>query len=125
MMRFAKRAVVTTVRPIYRAFFEEPLWWFLDKVKTFFLAELNVQMSQSLSKAEDLERRLRAIEERFDKVERGNEAQWDSLEQLLLALFRQPEAPASDSEWKASPPQNTAISNVIELTRANEANNLR
>jgi hypothetical protein len=72
------------LRPIYKAFFERPLWWFLGKVKAFFLAEIGPQI-------ESTESRLAAIEERLRSMEANNAAQWDALEQLLLALFRQPE----------------------------------
>jgi hypothetical protein len=72
------------LRPIYKGFFERPLWWFLAKVKAFFLAEIGPQL-------EGTGRRLAAIEERLQSAEASNAAQWDALEQLLLALFHQPE----------------------------------
>lgn len=89
-MRLLKRLL----RPIYRAFFERPLWWFLSLLKAYFFAE-------TLQRLENLERRveqLANLEQRLNglgpdiwhHLEANNAAQWDALEQLLLALFRQP-----------------------------------
>lgn len=72
------------LRPIYKGFFERPLWWFLARVKAFFLAEIGPQLAST-------EHRLAAIEERLQSAEANNAAQWNALEQLVLALFRQPE----------------------------------
>jgi len=80
-MRLVKRAL----RPCYRVLVERPLWWFLSRVKAYFLAEVGVQIEQT-------GQRLAAIEERLWAMETSNAAQWDALEQLLLAMFRQPEA---------------------------------
>jgi hypothetical protein len=49
------------------------------------MAEVGVQLEQT-------GQRLVAIEERLRAMEANNAAQWDALEQLLLAMFRQPEA---------------------------------
>jgi hypothetical protein len=82
-MSLVKRAL----RPFYRLLVERPLWWFLSRVKAYFLAEVGVQIEQT-------GQRLAAIEERLRAMEANNAAQWDGLEQLLLAMFRQPEARA-------------------------------
>jgi len=80
-MRLVKRVL----RPFYRLLVERPLWWFLSRVKTYFLTEVEGQLQQT-------GQRLTAIEERLRAMEANNAAQWDGLEQLLLAMFRQPEA---------------------------------
>jgi hypothetical protein len=72
------------LRSIYRLFCERPLWWFLSRVKAFFLAEIGPQL-------ESTGHRLAAIEDRLRSTEANNSAQWSALEQLLLALYRQPE----------------------------------
>jgi len=92
-MRLIKRGL----RPIYRSFVERPLWWFLAKVKAFFLAEIGVQIQNT-------EQRVAAMEERLRQIDVNNAAQWDALEQLLLALFRQPES-RLDADREAVPPQ--------------------
>jgi hypothetical protein len=79
------RLVKKLLRPVYRALVERPLWWFLAKVKAFFLAEIGPQVEQT-------GQRLAAIEERLRAIDANNAAQWNALEQLLLALYRQPEA---------------------------------
>jgi ABC-type uncharacterized transport system ATPase subunit len=117
-MRSVKRAVVYMARPIYKAFFEEPLWWFLAKVKAFFFAEITAQV-------EALDRRLQAQEQRWSEIEKSNAAQWDAIEQLLLALFRQPELRIPESDWKLSASENAAISLDTELNRAHAAGNIR
>jgi len=82
------------LRPIYKAFFERPLWWFLARVKAYFLAEIGPQLESN-------ESRLAAVEERLKSAEANNAAQWSALEQLLLALFRQPEVriESDGSDW--------------------------
>ncbi|MFZ0591183.1 MAG: hypothetical protein WAM39_11910 [Bryobacteraceae bacterium] len=124
-MKFLERAIVSILRPIYRALIERPLWWFLAKVKAFFFAEITVQVAEGFSKLDDLERRLRAIEERIQGVERNNAAQWDALEQLLLALFRQQQFQASELNGKLSSPEEPSISNASDLIRAHAASNIR
>ncbi|MGA8599133.1 MAG: hypothetical protein WB676_30820 [Bryobacteraceae bacterium] len=124
-MKFLERAIVSILRPIYRALIERPLWWFLAKVKAFFFAEITVQVAEGFSKLDDLERRLRAIEERIQGVERNNAAQWDALEQLLLALFRQQQLQTSELNGKLSSPEEPSISNASDLIRAHAASNIR
>jgi hypothetical protein len=103
-MQLIKRSL----RPIYRSFVERPLWWFLAKVKTFFLAEIGVQISQ--------------IDERVRRIEANNAAQWDALEQLLLAMLRQPEV-RLDSNGETVVRQNQLM--VAEQGRTYERNDIR
>jgi hypothetical protein len=98
--------VKTVFRPVYRLFVERPLWWFLARVKAFFLAEIDLHIQQT-------ERRLADMEERARKAEENNAAQWDAIEQLLLAMFRQPGRNA-DRPTQAN-----------EASAVNERNNLR
>src|SRR5665213_3876787 len=92
-MRLVKRVL----RPVYRLFFERPLWWFLARVKGFFLAEIGVQIEQTAQ-------RVTAIEEQLRAAEASNAAQWDALEQLLLAMFRVPEV-RTEPNWRSDTPQ--------------------
>lgn len=124
-MKFVERAIVSILRPIYRALIERPLWWFLAKVKAFFFAEITVQVAEGFSKLEDLERRLRTIEERLQGAERNNGAQWDALEQLLLAMFRQQQFQTSELNGKLTSPEESSISNSADLIRAHAASNIR
>jgi len=128
-MRFGEKIVVFILRPIYRTFFERLLWWFLARIKVFFLAEIGVQLSQILRKLENIEsgqqQRYAAIEERLRAAESNNAAQWDGLEQLLLAMFRQPESRASDVEWKTTTPQEVPVSNGTDLNRVHAASSIR
>ena len=86
VMRLVRKVLGAILRPIYKAFFERPLWWFLAKVKAYFLAEIGPQLT--------------AIDERLRSTEANNAAQWDALEQLLLALFRQPEVHIEPGDLK-------------------------
>jgi hypothetical protein len=109
-MRLSKRAAIYFIRPIYRTFFERPLWWFLARVKTFFMSETSerlLALEQRLTKLENLEH----IEEFFRRSEASNAAQWDAIEQLLLAMFCRHESPISESE-AACPSQHTEILDV-------------
>lgn len=92
-MSVSKRLAIIFVRPIYRAFFEKPLWWFLSRVKAYFFAEVGVQLGNiERFLGQDREsQRWMAVEERLRTLEANNAAQWAALEQLLLALFRQAE----------------------------------
>ncbi len=125
-MRFGEKIVLFIFRPIYRTFFERLLWWFLTKVKIFFLADITAQL-------DNIERRLRddhqqrwaLIEEKLRGAELSNTAQWDAIEQLLLALFRAPELQTSNSDWKFSLPQHTSILSSTDLNRVHAASNLR
>lgn len=123
-MGLLRKAVVSLVRPVYRAFVEKPLWWFLAKVKAFFFAE-------TLQRLQAIEHRLAAlerpetIEELFRRTEASNAAQWDALEQLLLALFRQPESQIVESGKGAGAPEHTVMSSVAESNRVNGPNTIR
>ena len=135
-MRFGEKIVVYALRPIYRTFFERLIWWYLTKIKAFFLAEMGpqisrqgAQISECLQKLEQIEsgqqQRWAAIEGRLRAVEANNAAQWDSMEQLLLAMFRQPELHNSDVEWKTVPGPDTAISCATDLNRVHAAGSIR
>lgn len=83
-MGLLRRAGGPLVRPVYKAVAEGPLWWFLAKVKAFFFAETSERLLA-------IENRLATLEKVERQIEAGNAAQWDALEQLLLAMYRQPE----------------------------------
>lgn len=125
-MKFGERAALFILRPFYHVFFERPLWWFLAKVKEFFFAEVGVRLGNIERLADDAERRLAAIEERLRRVEAANAAQWDALEELLLALFHQPETRPSGSD-KDVPglPEHTANVSATNLSRVHAASNIR
>ncbi len=72
------------LRPFYKKLVEKPLWWFLARVKAYVLAEIGPQL-------ESTGHRLAVIEARLNAIDHNNVAQWSALEQLLLALYRQPE----------------------------------
>lgn len=99
-MRLSERLVVFIFRPIYRTFFDRLVWWFLLKVKIFMLADVRAQLDgmEARLRSDDSHRRLTAMEERLRSVEANNVAQWDALEQLLLALFRQPAVSPADAK---------------------------
>ena len=90
-MGLVRRVGISVVRPFYRAFVERPLWWFLAKVKVFFFAETSERLLQIENRLAALEK-VQTVEELFRRSDANNAAQWDALEQLLLALYRQPEA---------------------------------
>ena len=100
-------------RPVYKLFIEKPLWWFLDKVKAFFLAEIGVQIAETAH-------RLAVMEQRQAAADAGRGAQWNALEQLLLAMFRQP-----DASVRSASPQNELAADAAGRDRTNERNNLR
>ena len=81
-MGFVKRVVIFFARPIYKGLIERPLWWFLARVKGFFFAE-------TMDRLTAIEARLTALEKRedFNRIEAHTAAQWDAVEQLLLALI--------------------------------------
>jgi hypothetical protein len=128
-MRFGERVVVFILRPIYRTFFERLFWWFLLKIKVFLLADVHAKLESieaRLAKDDSQQRLLGAMEERLRSVEQNNAAQWDSLEQLLLALFRQPHFRSSDSGWKSGTEREGSFStSTSELNRTHAAGNLR
>jgi hypothetical protein len=103
-MRFGERVVVFIFRPIYRTFFDRLFWWFLARIKVFLLSDITIRLENIERRLQTLEadsqQRGTSIEERLRSAERNNIAQWEALEQLLLALFRQPELGASDPEWR-------------------------
>lgn len=88
-MRTVRRLAKAVLRPFYRAFFEKPLWWFLGILKSFFFAETTAQLSHLELQ---LREHLKAVDKRLEAVESASAAQWDALEQLLLALARHPES---------------------------------
>ena len=127
-MRFGERVVVFILRPIYRTFFDRLFWWFLLKVKIFLLADVHARLESieaRLQKDNSQQQFLAAMEERFRGLETNNAAQWDSLEQLLLALFRQPQFRGLDTDWKTSLEQEVRLEAVGEVNRAHAAGNLR
>jgi hypothetical protein len=117
-MRFIRKTAVVLIRPIYKAFLERPLWWFLAKVKAFFFAE-------TLECLAVLENRVKGIEDRLNNLEANHAAEWDGIEQLLLAMFRQPACatlePASDDKrlWAGR------ASEAAGFARSNGPNNIR
>lgn len=127
-MRFGERITLYVFRPIYRTFVERLLWWFLAKVKVFFLAEIGPQISECLAKIDNVERRLQQLEqlaEPLRRAETNSAAQWDALEQLLLALFRQPESRALEANWDGGIGQEASASSAIEPNRVHAASNIR
>lgn len=134
-MRFGERVVVFILRPIYRTFFERLFWWFLLKIKVFMLADVQVQLANIEARlASDESRRLgmdewrqrwAAIDDRLRAAEAANAAQWDALEQLLLALYRLPESRNLDSELKQGGVSEAPVSSASDLSRAHAASNLR
>jgi hypothetical protein len=116
-MRLVRKVLGAILRPIYKAFFERPLWWFLARVKAYFLAEIGPQI-------EAREQRLIVIEERLRSMEANNAAQWNALEELLLALFRQPDVQVeSDARYGAQ--RDDLIASAAGRDQIHEQNNLR
>jgi hypothetical protein len=124
-MRAGKRAVIYVARPIYRKFIERPLWWFLAKVKVFFMAETSERLSLLESRVVELTNLLQANEQRFRNMEASNTAQWDAMEQLLLAMFRQRESRLYDADRESGTLQQSAILNTTDVNRVNEPNTVR
>lgn len=98
-------------------------------MKAFLLAETGAQISECLRRLERIEseqrQRLATIEERLRAAEASNAAQWDGIEQLLLAMFRQPESRSSDAEWKTAASQPNPASNGADLNRVHAAGSIR
>jgi hypothetical protein len=102
-MRFAEKLVVVCFRPIYRTLFERLLWWFLTRVKAFFFAEttarldsIKANLAQLNFQIEQLTRRIAETDVKVSSllsrpVDTSAVTQWESIEQLLLAMFRQSE----------------------------------
>ncbi len=125
-MRFGERVVVLIFRPFYRTFVERLLWWFLARVKIFLLSDMAVQVDSIDRRLQnDPQQRVIALEERLRAMEASNAAQWDAMEQLLLALFRQPELRSSEQDPKLDVPQEMPVSNETYLNRVHAASNLR
>jgi hypothetical protein len=124
MMRFGKRLL----RPIYRTFFERPIWWFLSKVKIFFFAETSARLEnieRRLSEPPNPRQEWAAIEERLRAAEAGNAAQWDAIERLLLAFFQQPEQRSFDSAPATELQYESQASRAAEVNGVNGPNNIR
>jgi len=128
-MRFSERVVVSILHPIYRKFFKRYLWWFLAKVKTFFFAEVGIQLGniERRFQVEDAvdEQRWASLEQRFRSLEASNAAQWDAIERLLLALLRQPELRILDPDWKVSTPEGPPVGRATDLDRGHAADCIR
>jgi biopolymer transport protein ExbB/TolQ len=120
-MGFGRKAARYVARPIYRKFVEGPLWWFLAKLKVFFIAEI----AERLTLLEQKLTRLETIEDRLRSTEISNAAQWDALEQLLLAMFRQREQRLSGPGREGSAQQYTPLSDATDVNRVNEPNTVR
>lgn len=93
-MKFGEKIVVFIFRPIYRTLFERLFWWFMAKVKAFMLADIVVRLNAIERRLEtggaERQELLTAIQQEHRRAEGTTAAQWDAIEQLLLALFRQP-----------------------------------
>jgi hypothetical protein len=96
---------------------ERPLWWFLDKVKAFFFAETQARLTAIEMRLTSLEQQLSGGQG-FSHLEKANAEQWAAIEQLLFALWRQPQAPLSQRV-----PGNGAHSS--EVDKVHESSNLR
>ena len=105
------------LKPIYRVL-QKPLWWFLAKVKAFFFAETYVQLSA-------IEQRLQALEQASVQAKASHTAQWHAMEQLLLALFRDPKSRSLDPDWKADEAHEAQPLSASDLSRVDAANNIR
>ncbi|MDQ2843054.1 MAG: hypothetical protein M3Y72_18850 [Acidobacteriota bacterium] len=124
-MRAGKRAVVYVARPIYRKFIERSLWSFLAKIKVFFMAETSERLSLLENRVVELTNLLQTNEQRFRNMEASGTAQWDAMEQLLLAMFRQRESRIYDADRESSTLQQAAILNTTDVNRVNEPNTVR
>jgi hypothetical protein len=128
MLRFGERITLFFFRPIYRTFGERLLWWFLTKVKIFFMADLAAQVdSIDRRLREDHHERWAAIDQRLRNLEASNAAQWQAIEELLLALFRSPEPLALESDARATAANHPSASvpNRAELNRVDASNHIR
>lgn len=114
-MRRMARLAKAILRPFYKAFLEKPLWWFLAILKSFFFHEINIQLQEI---RQDHARIIAALNDRMGELEAKNAAQWDALEQLILALNRQPRLEVFQSA-------HAAIAGPHQHLRADAASNLR
>jgi hypothetical protein len=120
-MRFVQKFF----RPIYRAFFERPVWWFLARVKAFFFAETLTRldnMERQLSEVLGRRQEWAALDERLRAADVSNAAQWDAIERLILALFQQPGPRTFDS---ISEPEIQSMSAGSEVNGVNGPHNPR
>jgi hypothetical protein len=109
------------VRPVYRRFVERRLWWFLAILKRFFLDDI-------AAKIDDIDRRLKVQESAIERLaaDRSNAAQWDAIEQLILALFQHSESRSQNPDWEVRPLDHQApTSGATESYQVNASNNLR
>lgn len=128
MLRFGERITLFFFRPLYRTFVERLLWWFLMKVKIFFIADLAAQVdSIDRRLREDHHERWAAIDQRLRNLEASNAAQWHAMEELLLALFRSSELPTPDSDWTGITTHHAAVAipSPSELNRVDGPNHIR
>jgi hypothetical protein len=116
-MRFVQKLF----RPLYRALFERPIWWFLARVKAFFFAETLARLDHIERQVLGRQQEWAAIEQRLHALEASNAAQWDSIERLLLALFQQPGLRTFDSAEDA---EVQVVSAASEVNGINGPNNL-
>lgn len=129
-MRFIEKVAVSVLRPVYRAFFEKPLWWFLAKLKAFFIADLSAQVQaireEQARHLAAVDERLQRLDERLRRLEAGDPAQWNSLEQLLLSLFHQSESQSVlVTEREPGTPREVSSSSAPQLNRVHAASNIR
>ncbi len=121
-MRFAEKIAIFILRPFYRTFVERPLWWFLARVRIFF-------MSDTSARLDNVEQQLgevrKAIEEGLRRSEENDRAQWDALEQLLLGLFHQPQLRTIARNEDSATPREAQVSMAPPLNRTNAASNIR
>lgn len=140
------------LRPIYRAFLKKPLRWGLIRLKAFLLADIaaRLQTVEDLSaQLRDAEANLAAqlhtlraelvpylqrsemnlssleprLAEQFRILDANNAAQWDSIEQLLLAMFRLPQSQTSGDDGIA--PDEPHYFKTIDLNQVHAASSLR
>ncbi|HEX4168707.1 MAG TPA: hypothetical protein VHZ55_24855 [Bryobacteraceae bacterium] len=125
MLRFGEKVMLFILRPIYRTFFERPLWWFLTKVKIFFMADVTAQLEIIERRLrEDHQQRWATIDERLRNLEANNTAQWDALEKLLLSLFRQSEWQPWETGRESSAPQYMVTTAAAGVSRAPGSNHI-
>lgn len=138
------------LRPIYRAFFKRPLRWGLIKLRTLFLADviarlqrieqLSVQLHHAEANLAGQLHNLRAelvpylqraetknseLHAHSQILEANNTAQWDAIEQLLLALFRVPEPRNLDLDVDIKASGETSLSRAFEVNRVHASSDLR
>lgn len=123
-MGLLQRAGIMIVRPVYRAFFERPLWWFLAKVKAFFFAETSERLLLIEARLAALEK-PESVEALFRRTQASNAEQWDAIEQLLLAMFRQPEPRDLESGRERTLAQQAAVSSASGSSRLNGPHSIR